>query len=130
MIINGTSHTIHIYQLSDTTPIQDGRKLILKEGAQPVAVIPAGTNLNAVKANADIPDALKSSFPFLVKGAVEFISHDPIPGNTEIVVVSNLYRSAVKELGGDTSRLATVDGTVYDSEEAIRPCGCLGLAIG
>ena len=48
----------------------------------------------------------------------------------DIVVVSNMYRSAVKELGGSTSKLATVSGTVYSDESAVRPCGCLRLAVG
>ncbi len=41
-----------------------------------------------------------------------------------------LYRRAVEALGGDTSRLATVDSTVYASEDGKQPVGCLHLAIG
>jgi len=36
----------------------------------------------------------------------------------------------VKELGGDTSKLATIDGAVYNSEANPRPVGCLSLAVG
>ena len=43
---------------------------------------------------------------------------------------AHLYRSAVRDLGGSSELLATVDGTVYESEEATRPCGCTGLAVG
>jgi hypothetical protein len=133
-IYNGTQHEINIYSIEDTTAIEDGRKLILKEGAVPLVVVPSGKNLNCVKSNSNAP----SSFEVIglpasaIKGAVNFTSYDPLPEEAvgKVVIVSNLYRSAVKELGGDTSRFATVDGVVYLSAEDKRPCGCLGLAIG
>ncbi len=56
MIINGTQHKICIYSLEDTYSIQDGRKLVVKEGAKPFYTIPAGTNLNAVKGNKPAPE--------------------------------------------------------------------------
>ena len=128
MIVNGTSHTINLYSLEDTIAIQGGRKLVLKEGAAPLMVVPAGTNLNAQKGNLPAPKV--AGMPQeCVKGAVVFTAHDPIP-KAAIVIVSNLYRSAVKELGGDTSRLATVDGAVYADESAVRPVGCTALAVG
>lgn len=132
-IYNGTQHSINIYSIDDTYPTQNGRKLVLREGAAPIAVIPPGKNLNCVKANCDAPtfevEGLSNS---VIKGAVNFVSCDPLPPEAvdKIVIVSNLYRSAYKELNGDSTLLATVDGTVYESEDAIRPCGCLGLAIG
>jgi hypothetical protein len=125
-VVNGTSHEINIYASDDCVSIQDGRKLILKQGSTPLLVIEPGTNLNCVKGFAKTP-VLDTNIP--IKGAVEFLSYDPIPSG-DIVVVSNLYRSAVKELGGDTSKLATVSGTVYSSEFDVRPCGCLELAVG
>ena len=132
-IYNGTQHSINVYSISDTTSIEDGRKLVLNEGALPLVVIPSGKNLNCVKSNSEAPsfevDGLPSSS---VKGAVNFVSYEPLPADAEgkVVIVSNLYRSAVKELGGDTSLFATVDGVVYLSAEDKKPCGCLGLAIG
>ena len=132
-IYNGTQHSISIYSIADTTSIEDGRKLVLKEGALPLVIIPSGKNLNCVKSNSEAPgfevDGLPSSS---VKGAVKFVSYEPLPADAEgkVVIVSNLYRSAVKELGGDTSLFATVDGVVYLSAEDKKPCGCLGLAIG
>ena len=127
-VVNGTTHSINLYSLQDTITIQDGRKLVLKEGATPLFCLAPGTNLNAVKVNAELPVHLQGS-GLPLKGGVKFVSHDPIPDG-DIVIVSNLYRSAVKELGNDTSRLATVDGVVYKSESDMRPCGCLGLAVG
>ena len=132
-IYNGTQHSINIYCIEDTLSIQNGRKLVLKEGAKAVAIIPGGINLNCVKSNLTNPTFKIEGLPSdCVKGAVNFVSCDSLPEEAEdkVVIVSNLYRSAYKELGGDTSLFATVDSTVYESEEAIRPCGCLGLAIG
>lgn len=125
-IINGTQHEISVYSLDDVYEIQGGRKLVLKEGAKPTLVIPAGRNLNAQRGNLPAP----AGAPPYIKGAVVFTGHDPIPEEGDIVVVSNLFRSAVRELGGDTSRLATVDGTVYADETAVRPIGCTALAVG
>jgi hypothetical protein len=125
-IYNGTSHQINVFGI-DQCDQTDPRKLIIKEGETPVAVIPAGTNLNASKVNLPAPIG---DYGFPVKGAVVFTGHDPLPEGYDLYVVSNLYRSAVKELGGDTSRLATVDGVVYGDRDNPRPCGCLGLAIG
>ncbi len=128
-IYNGTSHAIHVYKLEDTISIQGGRKLVLKPGAVPVLSVEAGTNLNAVKGNAELPAHLQDT-ELPLKGGVVFIGHDRVPSGYDIVSCSNLYRAAVKECGHDTSRLATVDGVVYMSETDLRPCGCLGLAVG
>jgi hypothetical protein len=132
-IYNGTQHEINIYNAEDTTAIEDGRKLVLKEGASPIAIIPPGKNLNCIKANSNAPSFEVEGLPSdCIKGAVNFVECDPLPEETigKVVIVSNLYRSAYKELKGDSSMLATVDGVVYLSAEDKRPCGCLGLAIG
>lgn len=125
-IFNGTQHEINFYNLDqcDTT---DSRKLIILAGQVPVQTVPPGTNLNCVKGNNTAPQL---DVPFSVKGAVAFISHDPLPEGFDLYIVSNLYRSAVKELGGDTSKLATVDGVVYSDINNPRPCGCLSIAVG
>jgi hypothetical protein len=132
-IYNGTQHEINIYNAEDTTAIEDGRKLILKKGAVPLVVVPSGKNLNCVKSNSQAPTFEVEGLPAsAIKGAVNFTSYEALPEEAvgKVVIVSNLYRSAVKELGGDTSMFATVDGVVYLSAEDKRPCGCLGLAIG
>ena len=127
---NGTQHEITIYNIDDCVSVQGGRKLVLKEGAQPVQVIPPGTNLNATKGNGELPAGL-SEGPSFLKGAVRFTAADALPeGDYDIIVVSNLFRSACVELGLDTSKLATVDGVVYADEAGTRPCGCTGLAVG
>jgi hypothetical protein len=126
-IYNGTQHEVNIYSIDDCESVQNGRKLILKAGATPVAIIPAGTNLNAVKGNLPAPE-LETDIP--LKGAVVFTDYETAPEGFDIYIVSNLYRSAVKELGGKTSKLATVDGVVYASESEMKPCGCTALAVG
>lgn len=125
-IVNGTQHEITIYSIEDCEVIQGGRKLVVKEGAVPQTVIPAGSNLNAVKGNKPAPSG---EFGFTVKGAVTFADADPIPDG-DLVIVSNLYRAACVELGRDTSRLGTVDGAVYADEKGTRPIGCTAIAIG
>lgn len=132
-IYNGTQHEINIFSIADTTAIEDGRKLVLNEGALPLVVIPSGKNLNCVKSNSEAPSFEVEGLPSSsIKGAVNFVSYEPLPADAlfKVVIVSNLYRSAVKELGGDTSLFATVDGVVYLSSADKKPCGCLGLAIG
>jgi len=125
-IYNGTQHQINIFQC-DQCDQTDPRKLIVLDGESPIYTIPAGKNLNALKGNKPAPSG---KFPFPVMGAVVFEGYDPLPKGYDIYIVSNLYRSAVAELGGDTSRLATVNGVVYQDSDNPRPCGCLGLAIG
>lgn len=103
---------------------------MLKEGAVPIQVIPPGRNLNATKSNGELPKALING-PSFLKGAVRFTDAEPLPeGEYDVIVVSNLYRSALIELGRDTSKLATIDGVVYADEAGTRPCGCTGLAVG
>lgn len=125
-VFNGTAHQINIYALGQCDQ-SDPRKLIVLEGESPLHTIEGGVNLNAQKGNLPAPEG---DFPFPVAGAVAFMGHDPLPEGYDVYIVSNLYRSAVKELGGDTSRLATVNGVVYSDPANPRPCGCLGLAIG
>lgn len=128
-IFNGTPHVITVFAEADTYPIQGGRKLVLKSGSQPIFVLPAGDKmLNAEKSNRPAPP--QGDCPIPLKGGVIFTGRDPLPEGYDLYVVSNLYRSATVELGYDPRQLATVDGTVYDSEDALRPCGCLGLAVG
>lgn len=124
---NGTNHQLNFY-VHDQCDCSDPRKLIVKDGEQPLYTIKAGTKLNFKKGNETI-DANKT-YPFIVRGAVKFESYDPLPEGYELYVVSSLYRLAVKSSNGDTSRLATVNGLVYSDPRDSRPCGCLGLVIG
>ena len=126
-IYNATPHQITFFSADDCTAIQNGRKLVLNDGAQPLYVVPCGAPVNCTKENLPAP-AIESSVP--LTGAVVFTGYDTLPEGYDLYIVSNLYRSAVKELGGDTSKLATVDGTVYESESNPKPVGILRLAVG
>ena len=128
-IFNGTQHQINLYKVTDCLILQGGRKLVVKSDAKPVLVIESGTNLNAIKGNAPLPDIFSNSELPLV-GAVVFTGYDSLPEGYDLYIVSNLYRSAVKELSGSTEKLATVNGVVYDDKDAVRPCGCTSLAVG
>jgi hypothetical protein len=125
-VFNGTEHEINLYRL-DQCDQANPRKLIVKQGEKPCFTVPPGVNLNAQKSNKPAP---KGDFPFPVSGAVTFTGHDPLPEDYDVYIVSNLYRSAVKELGGDTSKLGTINGAVYGDKDNPRPCGCLEIAIG
>lgn len=128
-IYNGTQHQINLYSINDCYEVQNGRKLVVKSGVEPVLVIEAGTNINAVKGNAELPDQFKGSNLPLV-GAVIFSEVDLLPHGYDLYIVSNLYRSACVELGRNTNKLATVNGVCYSDETAVKPCGCTSLAIG
>jgi len=85
--------------------------------------------LNAQKGNKPLAPRFEAPVP--LKGAVDFVSYDPLPssvGDDDICVVSALYRGAVQALGGDTSQLAVIDTPVYDSTGKV--IGCLGLSVG
>ena len=128
-IFNGTQHQINLYSINDCYEVQGGRKLVVQQDAKPVLVIESGSNLNAVKGNAPLPDQFKGSNLPLV-GAVIFSEVELLPHGYDLYIVSNLYRSACVELGLDTDRLATVNGVVYDDKDAVKPCGCTSLAVG
>ena len=128
-IFNGTSYIINVYSPYDTVSLYGGRKLILVKGAEPRLIIAPGVNLNVVKTNRDL-DARFKLIDLPLVGAVDFTDADVLPEGYDLYVVSNLYRSACKELGRDTSKFATVNGAVHANETAIRPIGCVSLAVG
>jgi hypothetical protein len=125
-IYNATPHQINFYAKSDVEFDVSQRKYIAAIGAEPIYTVAKGTPVNAKTANAPTPEA---AFEVPVVGAVQFVSVDPLPEGFDLYIVSNLYRSAVQSLGGDTSKLATVTDTVY-TNDTIKPCGCLALAVG
>ena len=46
----------------------------------------------------------------------KFVGVDPIPDDGNLHVVSAMYVAAVREAGGNTSRLLTIAGTVVDDQ--------------
>ena len=127
-IYNATPHQINFYNKSDVEFDVAQRKYIAAVGAEPIFTIAKGTPVNCKTVNAPTPTI--ENCPVPVVGAVQFTSYDALPQvGYDIYIVSNLYRSAVQALGGDTSKLATVTDTVYSATD-IKPCGCLALAVG
>ena len=125
-IFNGTPHNICVYSKDDASYIASQRKFIVTDGATPILVIPpSGTLLSAKTENCTAPTI---NYGVPVVGAVVFTAYDDMPDGYDLYIVSNLYRSSVQSLGGDTSKIATVSDTVYSKE--IKPVGCLALAVG
>ena len=126
-IYNATPHRIELYNKSDVEFDVAQRKYIAAVGVEPIYTVAKGVPVNCKTANAPTP--VIENCPVPVVGAVQFTSYDALPEGYDIYIVSNLYRSAVQALGGDTSKLATVTDTVYSAGD-IKPCGCLALAVG
>ena len=126
-IYNATPHQINFYAKADVEFDVSQRKYIAAIGAEPIYTVAKGVAVNCKTANAPTP--VIENCPVPVVGAVQFTSYDSLPEGYDIYIVSNLYRSAVQALGGDTSKLATVTDTVYSAGD-IKPCGCLALAVG
>ncbi len=126
-IYNATPHQINFYSKKDVESDVAQRKLIAAIGAEPIYTVSRGLPVNCKTANSPTP-AIENC-PVPVVGAVQFTSYDALPEGYDLYIVSNLYRSAVQALGGDTSKLATVTDTVYSAAD-IKPCGCLALAVG
>ena len=87
-------------------------------------IIPEGQNLNARKGESQL--LTLGNIP--CQTVAPFVEVDPIP-NGDIVIVSQLYRAACKELRLDTSSLATVSGPVFE-EGNPRPIGVTSLEVG
>jgi len=124
-VVNGTTHAITIYSIEDCDA-SDPRRLILNPGAKPIYTIEAGKK--ALNATPGEPKPRDIDAPFPTYGPVKFEDADPSP-DADVVIVSNMYRSACVELGRDTSNLGTIYGAVYDGSST-RPVGCVGIAVG
>jgi hypothetical protein len=125
-IINCTPHAINIFNRDDyefTNP----RRLILVEGAKPITTIePSGLVLNAQRGESLI---IKMIDGVPIKSRAKFISFDPLPEGDDFVIVSQLFKSAVVDCGGDTSRLLCVAETVF-RPDCPTPVGCCALEVG
>jgi hypothetical protein len=127
-IYNFTNHAVSFYRADDCN-FTDPRRVVVRDGAVPYYTLSAGIPLNAQKGNKPLDP--KFTAPVPLKGAVDFVSYDPLPssvGDGDICIVSALYRGAVQALGGDTSQLAVIDTPVYDNTGKV--VGCIGLSVG
>ena len=118
MIINCTPHVINLFSTKDVVNMND-RHLHVVDGAEALEVAPSGTILNAKMAY--------TGEGFNVQR--EYVGVDTLPECEEgdLIVVSALYATAVKELGGDVTKLRTVYGAVYDKDDDRKIIGCIGL---
>ena len=120
-ILNCTPHPIAIFAKDDVGYDEQNRKLILKEDAKPIAIIPPSGQVLSLK--------LESVEVGNVEGIPIFeqkvIDSDVVPDDADVVIVSALFASNYK--GVRKERLYTICNPVYDSSTNPRPVGCLGL---
>ena len=119
-IFNGTPHSINIIDGATFDP--SIRKYTIKEDeATVVASIPSNGIISAVIETAEMEPI--NGIPVYGKKIVDI---DPLPEGYDIYIVSALYASAMRQLGGDTSKLYTVADPVY-SEDGRTILGCRGI---
>jgi hypothetical protein len=124
-IVNGTNHKVVIYSVVGLIQHPERRGAwLISNNAEILKVIPEGQNLNAQKGESEI--LTLGNIPCQTVAPFEQV--DPIPEG-DIVIVSQMYRAACKELGLNTSNLATVSGPVFE-EGNPRPIGVTSLEVG
>jgi hypothetical protein len=124
-IVNGTNHKVVIYSIVGLTPHPERRGAwLISPDSEILHTIPEGKNLNAEKGEAQL--LTLGNIPCQTVAPFEKV--DPIPEG-DIIVVSQLYRAACKELGLSTAKLATVSGPVFE-EGNLRPIGVTSLEVG
>lgn len=124
MIINMTPHSINVISPDDVTFDSSIRKWTAPADTTPVASIPSSGILNA-KIDT-VPGDPIDGIPTFVKNIV---GCDPLPtlGPDDFVIVSALFASAFRAMGGDCSRLLLVADPVMSSDGKTF-VGCRGLA--
>ena len=97
------------------------RKYVVRGEATVVASIPnSGAVLSAIIETAEMEPI--NGIPVYGKKIVDV---DPLPEGYDIYIVSALYASTMRQLGGDTTRLYTVADPVYSEDGRI--LGCRGI---
>lgn len=123
-IYNGTPHSINIIDGSRFDPsirkyvaegVAEGKEVTV------VASIPSNGVISAVIETAEMEPI--NGIPVYGK---KIAGIDPLPEGYDVYVVSALYASAMRQLGGDTSKLYTVADPVY-SEDGRTILGCRGI---
>ena len=132
-IFNATPHTITIYKQADCEYDERIRKLIVKEGAKPIATIaPSGKLLSAQIEYMYLEDV--DGIPIWAERIVDIDdpeeTFDLHPG--DVIIVSRQYAAAHKLWAEDhkmSYNLACISQPVYSNPNNPRPVGCLGLEI-
>lgn len=104
-IINNTPHSINIYTGSEF----DSKIRKYRGGSLERTIEPSGVLLNARMQEID-----DEPIDGIVAKRSSIISADPIPDDENYHIVSQLYLSAAKQSGWDTSHLITIGGAVVD----------------
>ena len=121
-IFNGTPHSINIIREAVVFK-PEIRKFVVPsgKGVTVVASIPSDGVLSAKIDTVDLPDI--DGIPVYGKS---IDGCDPLPEGYDLYIVSALYASAVRQIGGDTSKLYTVADPVY-TEDGRTILGCRGI---
>lgn len=128
-ILNCTPHPISLYDralVDDSNP----RRLMLPNDACAVMhLTSAGISLNAVRGEHILNAEASKDLGVPVYNPPTFVSYDELPPEyTDYYVVSRMYKQAVSDLGGDTSKLLTVGETVFKPDSPT-PVGCCSFEL-
>lgn len=124
MIINMTPHAVNIISPDDTTFDPTIRKWTAPAGTTPIATIPTSGVLNA-KIDTVSGDPIDGVPTFTKK----IVGCDPLPdiGDDDIVIVSALFASAFRAMGGDITKIRLVADPVM-TPDGKTFVGCRGIA--
>lgn len=120
-IFNGTPHDVDIIEGASYNPSIRKYVVAKDDKATVVASIPSNGVVSAVVETAEMEPI--NGIPVYGK---KIKGIDPLPEGYDIYIVSALYASAMRQLGGDTSKLYTVADPVY-SEDGKTILGCRGI---
>lgn len=104
-IINNTPHYVNIFSGAEFDPIIQK----YRGGSFERTIEPSGVLLNA-----KIQEIDDEPIDGIATKRTSIISADPIPDDGNYHIVSQLYLSAARQSGWDTSRLLTIGGAVVD----------------
>lgn len=104
-IINNTPHAIYLYTGSSF----DSKIRKYRGGSRERTIESSGVLLSA-----RIQEIDDEPIDGIATKRTSIISADPIPDDGNYHIVSQLYLSAAKQSGWDTSRLLTIGGAVVD----------------
>lgn len=122
-IRNYTAHKVNIISSADAVWKPEVRKYILREdNPAPVMVFEPTTALNV-----KFQDTVAYEDGPLKVITKQIVSIDPLPDNTCLLIVSQLYAAGRRQMKLDTGRLLCVGDPVYATPDGKQPIGVLNL---
>jgi hypothetical protein len=116
-IFNGTTHDVNVFNPTSVGLNSTNRKLETLKGAIPQTIYPKDRMLNATPGKEVDAGTLPDGTPLKRKTHPTGVDNPwevyPEAVEGDLSIVSVMYLTAVRELGGDTSHLLTVGGTVF-----------------